>query len=184
MKTISKVKSVQGNGSFKSEFGALQDNGDNLLFSFEYQFEDGTVLNANHKTNVSPFPVGSEAEYEVTRESEQYGKGGKVSKPDSYVQQRGNGGKNGYAVESNDSLKGIKIGHAITNAVQIVISDPQIYVGDVKKVKGIRDWAKMILKIGEELINDSEKVKKEPQYIPAHPDTAVLEDGNKDDLPF
>ena len=82
MKTLSKVKSVQGNGSFENQYGAEQPDGKKLLFSYEYEFEDGVCLKANHKTDDYPFPIGSDVEYEITRESEQYGKSGKVSKPE------------------------------------------------------------------------------------------------------
>ena len=80
---LSKVKSVQSTGSFENDFGVLQDNGKKLLFKFEYVFEDGIVLTANHKTTTSPFPEGSEVEYEITKEHAEHGKSGKVKKPDS-----------------------------------------------------------------------------------------------------
>lgn len=80
MGTITKVKRVQGNGDFESDFGTLQPNGKKLLFSFDYEMEDGTMLKANHKTNVSPFPAGAEVEYEITKENS-FGKQGKVGKP-------------------------------------------------------------------------------------------------------
>ena len=81
MKKLSKVKNVQSNGSFENQYGAEQPDGKKLLFKFEYEFEDGVYLSANHKTNTSPFPVGSEVEYEVTS-SNDFGKKGKVSKPE------------------------------------------------------------------------------------------------------
>ena len=39
---ISKVKSVQPNGTWDSQYGTL--------YKFEYVMEDGAVVNANHKT--------------------------------------------------------------------------------------------------------------------------------------
>lgn len=85
MKVLSKVKSVQSNGSFENQYGAEQPDGKKLLFSFEYEFEDGIVMGANHKTNISPFQEGSEVEYEITRKNE-YGKSGTVSKPQEAFQ--------------------------------------------------------------------------------------------------
>ena len=82
MKKLSKVKNVQANGSFENQYGMEQSDGKKLLFKFEYEFEDGVSLTANHQTTASPFPIGSDVEYEITRESEQYGKSGKVSKPE------------------------------------------------------------------------------------------------------
>ena len=97
---ITKVKSVTGNGSFKNDFGALQPNGDKLLFSFEYEMEDGTILKANHKTNTSPFPPGSEVEYEITKTDPKFGKSGKVGKPKEVPTQN-----NSNSQANNDSSK-------------------------------------------------------------------------------
>ena len=55
MKT-SKVKSVQGNGTYESQYG--------ILYKFDYEFEDGTYLSANHKSQ-NPFKVGETVEYNV-----------------------------------------------------------------------------------------------------------------------
>ena len=68
----SKVKSVQATGSWSSQHG--------LMYKFEYEFEDGTVMVANHKTETGNFKVGDLVDYEVTKDNE-YGKQGKVSKP-------------------------------------------------------------------------------------------------------
>lgn len=67
----SKVKSVQANGTFESQYG--------LLYKFEYQMEDGTVLTANHKGQ-TPLPAGTDVEYEI-KGSNDHGSYGKVSKP-------------------------------------------------------------------------------------------------------
>lgn len=71
MKT-SKVTAVTANGTYDSKFG--------LLYKFEYKFEDGQVLNANHKTQDGNYAVGEEVEYEV-KGSNDYGSWGKVSRP-------------------------------------------------------------------------------------------------------
>ena len=87
--TLSKVKLVQASGSFENDFGAIQDNpelpnhGKKLLYKFEYEFEDNVVMTANHKTNTSPFPAGTEVDYNVTKTHPEYGKSGKVQKPES-----------------------------------------------------------------------------------------------------
>jgi hypothetical protein len=153
MKTT-KVKTVQGAGNFESKYGAEQTDGKKLLFTYDYEFEDGTFLQANHKSVPAPFKVGDEVEYEVTRESEQYGKSGKVSRVDMSVYARPTPN------QTQDNLKGIKIGHAITNAVQLYCSLP---VSDRYGAPNGRliELAKMILKIGEELNN--ENVKEAPQ---------------------
>jgi len=69
---ITKVKSVQANGTYDSDYGTL--------YKFEYEMEDGTILTANHKAEGGNFKTGEEVEYEVKGESS-YGKYGKVSKP-------------------------------------------------------------------------------------------------------
>jgi len=178
----SKVKSVQGSGSFESQFGAEQPDGKKLLFSYEYQFEDGIVLSANHKTVPAPFKKGDTVEYEVTRESEQYGKSGKVSKPQDQSFQKG-------SEPSGDNLKGVKIGHAITNAVHIFCIDASNLNDTVFVSERIKELSRMILNLGKELNNESRlDIKQSKQgeaieVIPAHPDTAVLGEDH-DDLPF
>lgn len=72
MKT--KVKTVTATGSFNS-----QQYGE--MYKFKYEFEDGTVMQANHKTSTSPFPAGTEVEYEVKKDDPNYGKQGTVGKP-------------------------------------------------------------------------------------------------------
>ena len=54
--SVSKVKSVQANGTYESSYG--------LLYKFDYELEDGKSLSANHKT-ASPLDVGSDIEYEI-----------------------------------------------------------------------------------------------------------------------
>ena len=96
--TLSKVKSVQSTGSFENDYGTTQDNpdlpkhGQKLLYKFEYEFEDGTILTANHKTNTSPFPAGTDVDYEVTKTHPEYGKSGKVKKPDTGTYSGSKGG--------------------------------------------------------------------------------------------
>ena len=85
MGTISKVKGVQGAGHFDGKFGRM--------FKFDYSMEDGTNLQANHKTEDGFFVVGSEVEYNITRESDQFGKSGKVGKPQDEQYQNNGGGQ-------------------------------------------------------------------------------------------
>lgn len=69
----STVTAVTGNGTFDSNYGTL--------YKFDYEFADGTILTANHKTKDGAFKVGELLEYEITKEHPQYGKSGKVGKP-------------------------------------------------------------------------------------------------------
>ena len=67
----SKVKDVQGAGTWESQHGTL--------YSFEYNMEDGTVLKANHKSPDAALAAGDEVFYTVTKENN-FGKQGKVSR--------------------------------------------------------------------------------------------------------
>lgn len=79
MKVTSKIKSVQQNGTYNS----TKDN--SLIYKHEYQFEDGVVLSAGHKT-VQPFKAGEEVEYEIRRDDPTYGKSGTVGKVSTFQQ--------------------------------------------------------------------------------------------------
>ena len=134
MKT-SKVKSVTANGTWESKFG--------LMYKFEYVFEDGQIINANHKTAEGAFAIGTVLEYEIT--NAEYNNG-KVSKPQD-VQQAGQTSTKPYV----DNTKGMKIGHAITNATNMYIA---LGSSDLGIKEAIKDYAKLIYQISEELNNE------------------------------
>ena len=50
-----------------------------LLYKFEYTFDDGVTLTAQHKTEAPPFKVGDKVNYEI-KQTNQYGNMGKVSR--------------------------------------------------------------------------------------------------------
>ena len=171
---ISKIKNIQGDGSWESNYGTL--------YSFEYEFEDGTVLKANHKTQQSPFQIGQEAEYEITKQNE-YGKSGKVKKPEQKQQK-----KDDSFWEEKD--RKIAIGHAINNAVQIVVGIPEIQaIGNDKLEARITKYAKMILKISEELNQEGKapvikKAEGNTGFNKEPGDTVLTPEKKDDDLPF
>lgn len=68
----SKVTNVQGNGHYDGQHGRL--------YKFEYEFEDGTILEASHKTETPRFRPGDECEYEITGSYNGQHRG-KVQKP-------------------------------------------------------------------------------------------------------
>lgn len=78
---VGKIKSIKPAGSFDSQHGTL--------YKSVYEFEDGTVLTANHKTEVSKYKAGDEVEYEVTKDDPKWGKSGKVSSINNF-QKKGN----------------------------------------------------------------------------------------------
>lgn len=57
---VTKVKNVQAKG------GEWTTKRGDTMYPFEYEFEDGVVGEANHKTQTPRFPVGSEVAYEIT----------------------------------------------------------------------------------------------------------------------
>lgn len=77
---ISRIKEVQGAGTFESQYGTDLGNGKKGFFRFEYTFEDGTTLVANHKSD-QHYSVDEEVEYEITRTHPEHGNSGKVGKP-------------------------------------------------------------------------------------------------------
>lgn len=122
METISKVKNVQGAGTWDSEqYGTL--------YKFDYEFEDGTTLRAMHKSQ-KHFNVGEDAAYEITKDHPEYGKSGKVKKPKTEFNGKGD-------------LKGIKVGHALNCASVIHTGNPDRDL--------IKKTAKMIYELSEEL---------------------------------
>lgn len=72
MGTVSKVQSVTPSGHFDGSFGRM--------FKFNYVMEDGISIQANHKTETGFFAAGSEVEYNITKDSPQYGLSGKVGR--------------------------------------------------------------------------------------------------------
>ena len=106
MEKVSKIKDVKGNGTWDSPHG--------LFYKYEYQFEDGQVLNAQHKTE-HPFKVGDQVQYEV-KGSNDYGSYGKVSKVQEQKQSK------------DDYVKGIEVGHAVNNAVNMICAGVELDV--------------------------------------------------------
>ncbi len=75
-KGVSKVKSVQGCGTYDSQYG--------VLYKYDYELEDGTSLVANHKKAIA-LAVGTDVEYEI-KGSNDSGSWGTVQKwtPESH----------------------------------------------------------------------------------------------------
>lgn len=123
---ISKVKSVQANGTYDSQYG--------VLYKFDYEMEDGTSLSANHKSQ-TPFPVGTEVEYEI-KGSTDYGNYGKVGKP-----QDGSFQKNGVQNYQKKS-QGSTASFALSYAKDLVVAgkvDPDQLLQSATK---LNNWLK------------------------------------------
>lgn len=94
-KVKSKVKSVQGNGTYESKHG--------LMYKFDYVFDNDVALQAGHKSE-NHFNVGDEVEYEIKRTHETYGHSGTVSKPMEGGGGYGGGGKKQSAPNASFAL--------------------------------------------------------------------------------
>jgi hypothetical protein len=66
------IESIQGKGDWKGKYGTM--------YTFEISFNDGTVGEANSKSETPPYGVGDEVYYEVLSNNERWGKKLKVSK--------------------------------------------------------------------------------------------------------
>lgn len=79
-KMNSNVQSVTGAGTWENPNGVDLGNSKTGFYTYEYTFEDGVILKANHKTATPPYPVGTPVDYTVKGENN-YGKYGSVGKP-------------------------------------------------------------------------------------------------------
>ena len=131
MATTSKVKSVQGNGTWNGKDGTL-------FYRYDYVMEDGTALQASHKEQ-NKFKAGDEVEYEITRTHETYGHSGSVKKPGDYKKSYGSG----------KDLLGIKIGHALNCAS--TLGQGKSFASHSEARSWIKHTAKMIYELSEEL---------------------------------
>ena len=129
---MKKIKAIQANGTYKSNYG--------LLYKFEYEFEDGEVVQANHKTENSPFNIGDEVEVEVTKTFD-WGKIAKVSKP-----------KEDFKPKFD--TKGIEAGHAINNAVNLICAGVELNVDFNSNEEKIYKYAEVVYKISQRLKNN------------------------------
>ena len=66
------IESIQGKGDWKGQHGTM--------YQFEVAFNDGTVGEANSKSQEPPYKVGDEVYYEVKSDNERWGKKLKISK--------------------------------------------------------------------------------------------------------
>jgi catechol-2,3-dioxygenase len=84
---LSKIKSVQANGSYESKFDG------STMFTFEIALEDGTLGEVSAKTQ-DRWKIGDEVEYSLTET--QYGKKLKLSRPQQDFSNASFGGGGNY----------------------------------------------------------------------------------------
>lgn len=112
--------------------------GDRKTYYHNLTLDNGDRINIGKKSQLQ---VGTELHYEITDTSgqQEFAKAKSVN-PD-YQKNTGSG-----------DLKGIKIGHAITNAVSLFIANGSVSGKDTKE--SIKEYAKLIYQISEELNNE------------------------------
>lgn len=133
MKT-SKVKAIE---SIK-EWG----DGDRKTFYHNLEMDNGDKINLGKKKELE---IGAELTYEITGDEQHEYRKAKTINPEFNASQ-----------PTGDNLKGIKIGHAINNAVNLhcALGLPE-NVSPATTAKGsIKEYAKMIYIISEELNNE------------------------------
>lgn len=193
--SLSKVKSVQATGSFPNDYGAIQDNpdlpkhGEKLLYKFEYEMEDGTILTANHKTNTSPFAIGAEVEYEVRKNDPQHGKSGKVSKPDSVnFKSNGSSTPKGGVTEDLRQLMIVRQS-SLNRAVEILIHNACVReraddgITKVDEIEAI-ELASRLTKWVMGVEKKKEEEKPQPEKVAEAVQGSTIGEEPSDDLPF
>lgn len=115
------IESIQGKGDWQGKFGTM--------YTFEVSFVDGTVGEANSKTEQPPYKVGDEVWYEVKGEN-QYGKKLKISKnpPQSFggrkedpaIQKRI---ENSWAIQTAVQILGVKPDKVTLNAYTTALEE-------------------------------------------------------------
>ena len=109
--------------------------------------ENGDMINIGRKHKMS---VGDTLDnYEIIGEGHDYNKA-KIVNPEYSGAGTSTKSDAGLTYTPNDNLKGIKIGHAITNAVSLHCAEG-IHASAENSKESIKTYAKMIYQISEEL---------------------------------
>ena len=120
---ITTITDIQSLGTFESSFGTM--------YKFQYCLDDGTIGEANHKTNASPFKVGASVAYDITGTSPKGMSKLKIGKPESanFAPSQTSGGTQTHSTASNapksqgnDRADGARNGLCLKLAVDILIA--------------------------------------------------------------
>tara|TARA_R100000322_G_scaffold156124_1_gene115538 strand:- start:1252 stop:1518 length:267 start_codon:yes stop_codon:yes gene_type:complete len=85
----SKIIKVSGNGSWTGQYGTF--------FTFEYEFEDGTIGLANHQTDTPKYKEGDFVEYEISGQDKMGNKKIKFLDQNNNFQKKGSGNNKSFA---------------------------------------------------------------------------------------
>jgi len=109
--------------------------GDRKTFYHNLEMENGDLINIGKKKELS---IGEEITYEITGEGQnEYNKAKSVNP---------NFQQNSSNAPSPDNLKGIKIGHALNNSIQIIGFRQEEF-----SKENIKLWAELVLEVADEL---------------------------------
>ena len=148
MSKFSKVKSVQGTGTWNTQQGQT-------MYRFDYEFEDGQKLQANHTEPNNHLNVGEMAEYEVKRTHPTYGDSGSVKKPQEFPSGNTSGG--GRSGGHSDNLMGVKVGHAL-NCASVIIAPGSGDIPQGQEKEALKYWARIIYEASNELNEEFSKI--------------------------
>ncbi len=144
----SKIKNIQGDGVLKNPNGVTLPNGNTGFYKFIYEFENTETLSVLHKSKTPLYKIGELVDYEIKGTNE-HGSWGKINKiTHQLVSQPKNG----------DYQKGIEIGHAVNNGVNLHVAQGFHYNCSDKNtynfLESVELYALDILKLSKKLKQD------------------------------
>jgi len=133
----SKITKVTGNGSWQGNYGTM--------YSFEYQFEDGTVGIADHKTSSAKYNIDEIVDYNIKKQDKMGNNKINFPSPNSngYTPNI-NGQKmqtnyNGYPKKDND-IKEKNRSFALSYAKDLAVADKISVDNILKKADEYNNW--------------------------------------------
>lgn len=135
-----KISAIQQNGTWTGQYG--------VMYKMEVTFDDGRTGEVSAK-KPDAWKVGDEVEIEK-EENTQYGWRFKIRKPGF------NGGGSGAfsGVKNEETTKRIDASWAVGQAVALWACNPAA-AGQVADLEKLKDMAKLILAMRDELLNDA-----------------------------
>jgi len=132
----SKIKRVESSKEFTNSYGTT--------IYHNLEMENGDKINIGKKKLQQ---VGWELSYEIVDSGQEYNKA-KTLKEDNFTPSAGGGKKN-----NDDYVKGIEVGHAINNAVNLMCAGVELDIPETADTteKKIYYTAKQIMLISEQL---------------------------------
>ncbi len=134
METLRKVASIQGAGTYDSKNG--------LLYKFDYSFEDGSSINANHKTQQAPFKAGDEVVVEERGRKDDFVWGAVRRRQEGFW----TGTPEKVPYNKDETTKRIEASWAVNTAV--------VGCGSLKDLDGIERCARELLLMRDRLVEN------------------------------